>query len=203
MRVFALTLFLFWVPACAEAQAGGVAAAGISKFDRTSAHAFNLFMQVCVHNLHDPKQAKYIMDQAGWSRQSLSSFNDGGLFANVILHGLKDLEGEFYLSQDRKSGFLFGPADNDLNPNSKCMLSTTLSDAEPFAEWADKAFDGQIHSDQTGKRYGNRRRNWRSAAFPENVSVDFPVADVILGSGLLAAGTTEADTQISVTGLTP
>jgi len=203
MKAFLLALFLLSAPARAETQPGNEAGAGSSQDDTSVTRLFDLFMQVCVHGLHAPAQARDLLDRAGWSPQPLAGFNEDGLFANVMFHGLKDAEGAFYLSPDQGSGFVFGPSDNDLNPNSRCMLATTLSGARPFVEWATKAFDGHVHSDRTGKRFGNRLREWQVRDFPENISADLPIAAVTLVSGLSATGSAEAEIQISVTGLIP
>lgn len=197
MKVISALVFLLVTPSYADV-------ANPQKLGEGSqANLFEIFMNVCVSNLHAPTQSAEFLEQLGWSRARPPSFGDGGLFGNIMILVFKNNEGNFFVSPDRNSGFGFGPADNDLNPNSKCMLATTSHDVDAFSEWAQNVFVGQVYEDNTGRRYGNRLRSWQTATFPENISADTPIANVTLHSGLLASGTTAADTQVSVTGLIP
>lgn len=179
------------------------AGATMASDDAATATLFPLFMQGCVDNLHQTKKGRSILEASGWSRKPLESFNDRGLFANVLFHSFRDDEGAFYLSPDGQHGFVFGPADNDLYPNAKCMLATTMALADPFASWADKTFAGEDHSDQTGKRFGNRWREWKTLELLDNLPACPAITVVVLTSGLRRSGVTTADTQVSVTGFAP
>lgn len=197
MRIFSVFVFLLVAPSCADVATSPRLA------ERTQTNLFETFQNVCVSNLHAPTQSAEVLEELGWSRARLPRFGDGGLFGNILVLGFRNNEGNFFVSPDQSSGFVFGPADNDLNPNSKCMLATTSDDVDAFSEWSQSIFAGQTYEDRTGRRFGNRLRVWETATFPENISADISIASVTLHSGLLAAGTTAADTQISVTGLRP
>jgi hypothetical protein len=197
MRLFTALILFLVAPSCADVANSQKIREG------TPTNLFETFMNVCVNNLHAPTQSAKVLEELGWSRTRLPSFGDGGLFGNIVAVGFKNNEGNFFVSPDRNSGFVFGPADNDLNPNSKCMLATTSHEVDAFSEWSKNIFVGQVYEDTTGRRFGNRLQSWQTATFPQNISADTPITNVTLHSGLLATGNTTADTQVSVTGLRP
>ena len=185
---------------------------------------YDIFQEACVENLHDYPNAELFLTQSNWSQANIDTFNEPAntlvnrllskfplapfnshkpLFGNVLFHGLAEDHGKFFVSEDGKSAVVFGKADNDLNPNSKCMFASIDKETAPFSRWADEVFKGQKHETNVGSRYGNIRSEWMSLDFPQNLSAEVPIAAVILHKKLNKSRLTRAYFQVSTTGLIP
>ncbi|WP_439139389.1 hypothetical protein [Planktotalea sp.] len=125
------------------------------------------------------------------------------LFGNVLFDDFKANDEYYFLSSDKRSGIVFGQADNDVYPNSKCMPASQAESPKLFETWATELFIGQELESRTGSRYGNVGTIWQSTHFPQNLSSAAPFTTDILNKNLQKSSLASAHYQVSVTRLIP